>query len=196
MEEASNLKESRKYYLLKFSFIWTLIFSIAGIVIHYFSSESPNILNIITGFFSSDYVNWFANFANFADAAVYPTSKDFIYALFGEWYYFFYTGGLISIIWALITLLFNLIFKGHSAKNLESKQINSEASSSSHEGNSDLDDWINAGIRLLSENNLEEAEMIYEQAKRAYNPAEDKNQKIYRRILDFYHEIIEKRNSS
>jgi hypothetical protein len=217
MEEVANSgKEGVKLhvpYSLRFGLIWTLFFMIVGILMVYFSRDMASIGDIFKTFFTSDYIAWFKSFGSFSNVTVYPTTTDFIFALLGKWYYFFITGGFLSIIWGLLSWIINLefIFKKKEKIALAPQVVQAppriqeevrtdippipeqKPTFSSNPG--ELDSWLDEGFRLLAEKNLEEAELIYEQARRAYNPQADSNQKLYKRLLDFYTEIVAERDS-
>ncbi len=190
-------------YVLRFSIIWTLFFVIVGVLIQYLSLPNQIFSEVLVAFFTTNYVAWFASFGNFTNVTLYPAAMDFVYSLIGHWYYFFYTGGLISLIWGFLSWLihFEFVFK-KSDKPIE-KEIAPvviekvvEQPVFIYKGQRyELEEWIDQGLKFLSERNLSEAELIYNQARRAYNPQRDPDQKVYKRILDFYSEIMEEKSS-
>lgn len=197
-------------YILRFSIIWTLFFVIVGVLIQYLSVPNQLLSEAIAGFFTTNYVAWFASFGNFTNVTLYPTAMDFVYSLIGHWYYFFYTGGLLSLIWGFLSWLIHLefVFKKNE-KSPESTPVvkplivpqkvePSRFASAIKEkinGSLPIEDWIDQGLLMLSQKNMAEAELIYNEVKRAYDPQEDYNQRIYKRILDFYYEILDEKSS-
>jgi hypothetical protein len=52
-----------------------------------------------------------------------------------------------------------------------------------------ISDWLNLGARALSENDLEEANLLYHYLKKEYEPMHDSTKHLYKKILDFYQEL-------
>jgi len=90
-------------YNLRYALAWTCFFIVIGIVIQSIQSGTF----VFSKFFASNYAGWFRSFGNFVSMRVYSSPSELIYAILGQWYYFFYTGGLISVLWALIMSLVN-----------------------------------------------------------------------------------------
>lgn len=203
-------------YVLRFGIIWTAFFAIIGIGIQYFSVQDARLLDVIRGFFAANFLAWLQSFGNFSDVTIYATSKDFIYSLLGKWYYFLYTGGLLSLIWGLLSWIvhFEFVFKRKEKlppiiqvvqpENVQpvlqtvSEPIQEKVPETFvYKGQRyELEEWVDEGLRLLAEKNIKEAELVYNQARRAYDPIKDPGQKVYKRILDFYTELVEEKNSS
>jgi hypothetical protein len=196
-------------YILRFSIIWTLFFVIVGVLIQFLSVPNQIFGEVLKNFFTTNYIDWFASFGNFTNVTIYPTALDFVYSLIGHWYYFFYTGGLLSLIWGFLSWIihFEFVFK-KKEKTQESPAVvkplivpqkvdPSRFVSPVKEkinGSLPIEDWIDQGLLLLSQRNIQEAELIYNEVKRAYDPKEDYNQRIYKRILDFYYEIMDEKS--
>ncbi len=53
-----------------------------------------------------------------------------------------------------------------------------------------IDEWLHEGLLLLSEGNLSEAELIYNQIRREYDSREDSNKDLYSRVKDLYDQIL------
>lgn len=84
--------------LFRTSFVWTAFFAIIGVAIQ--SIQAGQF--VFADFFSSNYVEWFRGFGNFVQITSYSGTWDFISSVMSHWYYFFYTGGLISLIWSIL----------------------------------------------------------------------------------------------
>jgi len=88
---------------LRFSIIWTLFFIILGIIIQSIQANSF----VFKDFFISNYVVWFKSFGSFVNFQEYVSSMAFFKSIVISWYYFFYTGGLISLLWGLLDWIIN-----------------------------------------------------------------------------------------
>ena len=53
-----------------------------------------------------------------------------------------------------------------------------------------ISDWLNMGVRAIAEQNLEEANLIYDFIKKEYDPMHDPTKHLYKKILDFYQEMM------
>ena len=83
---------------IKYPLLWTVFFSIIGVA-------QESIINkalILSNFFTSRYIAWFSAFGNFAE--VYNTLgvNELIMTILRTWYYFFITGGIISLLWGIL----------------------------------------------------------------------------------------------
>ena len=90
-------------YNLRYALGWSIFFALIGIVIQSIQAGAF----VFKDFFIGNYADWFRSFGTFTSTRAYNTPLDLIYAIMGEWYYFLYTGGLISILWTLIKGLIN-----------------------------------------------------------------------------------------
>jgi len=113
-EVSLKLKEERskhRDYLmpkkLRFPLLWTIFFVIVGLIQRSIIEKKI----AIAEFFTSNYVNWFSKFGNFIMQYSYIDRKEIIYSILSEWYYFFITGGLLSILWAILYLMINIKVK-------------------------------------------------------------------------------------
>lgn len=195
-------------YNLRFALIWTLFFVIAGIVIQSMQAQ----IFLWKEFFTTNYVQWFRSFGSFADMTIYATTLDFVTDLMAHWYYFFYTGGLISLIWAILSWIihFELVVNKPSFSQSKSQQFQQpqniinvpavpvqqpivESLKVSSMNQTKIEEWLGVGLLMLSEGNVYEAELIYEQISRAYDANRDIDHNTYKRILDFYYEINERK---
>ena len=94
-EEKSRFSIPKK---LRFPLIWTIFFIIIGITIQSIKSSDF----VFFSFFGSNYIEWFRSLGHFTDITYYESYEIFVKNLASGWYYFFYTGGLLSLIWAFI----------------------------------------------------------------------------------------------
>lgn len=90
--------------------VFTLFFVIIGIAIQSFKLGSFSFLSSLKFFFITDYVPWFNSLGNFVNPTFYTSAENVLQSLLSNWYYFFYTGGLLSLIWALLSWIFGLTF--------------------------------------------------------------------------------------
>jgi hypothetical protein len=110
-EQKSFLEEDKKETVLRleippalrFSIIWTLFFIIIGIVIQSIQANSV----AFKDFFISNYVNWFKSFGSFVNFQEYTGGMDIFKSVIISWYYFFYTGGFIALIWWILNWIIN-----------------------------------------------------------------------------------------
>ncbi len=207
-------------FALRFAIIWTLFFIIIGIGIQYYQSMSPTLqprsfIDISGSFFGTEYAGWFRSFGSFVNVTEYESGMQVFTSIMGQWYYFFYTGGLLALIWGLISWIVNIeiVFsrrrklpnippqnqpsKPQIQKVVVEKQVPVpvyiEKPRPMLPPQKEIEVWLEEGLFLLSEGRVYEAESMYEQIKRYYNPDQDNNQQTYKRILDFYYEIMERR---
>jgi uncharacterized membrane protein len=203
-------------YSLRFGLIWTLFFVIIGIVIQSIQQG----YFVFGEFFTTNYADWFRSFGTFTDITIYPTGLDVLYAILRHWYYFFVTGGYLSVLWGIISLIIHweVVFKKVEKQPAPEKpqprplpvippkvEKKSEPEKSRPEeeirpfiparpiSQDELYDWLDEGYLFLAEKNLRKAEIIYEQLRRAYDYTQDSGRIMYRRILDFFDEIMMER---
>jgi len=230
----SQKKKRRRFFLpysLRFAIIWTLFFIIIGIVLQSIKADKL----ILQDFFVENFIQWFKDFGTFTDPATYPDINSILLAIIGKWYYFFYTGGLLSLIWAILSWIFHSraidkeeeysqqrtqkednkveeknqletqkkiqdsIKSKVEAENLPTIVISEKVktfpnqleqiNNSSPLLENKISEWLDAGLLLLSEGNLAEAELVYDQISRQYNALDNRDPLTYKRILDFYYEL-------
>jgi len=90
-------------FALRFSIIWTLFFIILGVAIQSIQASSF----VFRDFFISNYATWFKSFGSFVNVIGFDSGLDFFKQMIGHRYYFFYTGGLIALIWGILDWLIN-----------------------------------------------------------------------------------------
>jgi len=129
-----NEKPSIKFHIpvrLRTSLIWIVFFAILGIIVQ--SIQRGEF--VFFSFFGSNYVDWFRSFGSFSSRIAYTSASNLLLSIFRQWYYFFYTGGLISFIWELVVSLMNSEFKvaeislKKKPKQADNKDITIEESS-------------------------------------------------------------------
>ncbi len=215
-ENSSQIIKPRTSFGLRFALIWVVFFAIAGMVLQSIQAG----VFVFGDFFGTNYINWFKSFGSFSNTVIYPSAQDFIFSMLIQWYYFFFTGGLISLIWAILSWIIHFATKKKTSstevmpiqplvqssiqyepqtqvakdatkedateKPAEIKRIESVTQTK-------IEEWLEMGLLLLSEGNIESAELIYEQISRAYDIDKDISHETYKRILDFYYELKQKK---
>ena len=109
VQEQPKPKRSIKFYIpakLRVALAWVIFFAIIGIIIQ--SIQQGRF--VFFKFFGSNYVAWFKSFGSFVNSTNYTSVRQLFSAIFREWYYFFYTGGLISLLWGIVTSVVNSEF--------------------------------------------------------------------------------------
>jgi hypothetical protein len=86
-------------YALRFPIAWTIFFSLTGILTQ--SIQEGQFVFI--DFFGKNYADWLMTLNPF----LYASPEALIFSILGGWYYFFYTGGLVALIWKLLVILVN-----------------------------------------------------------------------------------------
>jgi hypothetical protein len=95
-------KKHHKFFLPKaftFPLSWTLFFAIVGIIIQSIVAHRF----VFIEFFGSNFVNWLYSFKLFTDTTQYANINDLILTFVKTWYYFAFAGGLLSLIWVVIS---------------------------------------------------------------------------------------------
>jgi len=188
-------------WVIRFALIWTIFFAIVGIFIQFSKSTAGFVW---TNFFNSNYLEWFSSFGHFTNPTYYPDLRSVVFSILGSWYYFFYTGGLLALIWELLSLLIHAEFSVKkrtiivpseeseksftqeslvqgSSKHLFSHKIEKE----------EIQEWLDEAWVLLSEEKIREARAIYKQIKRYYQPSKDLDRVLYTSIINLYKAILE-----
>jgi hypothetical protein len=119
-EKRSEVYSEKKFrisiaYPLRMPLIFTLFFAIIGIIIQSMQSGSLHVLS----FFFSNYSAWFLSLGNFVEPALYDSVESVLRGLLSGWYYFFFTGGLLSLLWALLEWLFSLEIKSKTESKMK-----------------------------------------------------------------------------
>jgi hypothetical protein len=192
---------------LRLSIIWTIFFSIIGLVFEYIKGNFN-----FSSFFVTNYLQWFRDFGilfnNSSLQQILPSSITIYQPVLNGWYYFFITGGLIALLWGIIAWIINLefAFRRNSFKKpalevakpfLKEQKVEANETTlkekQKEENIEKINEWLTEGLRFLSEGNLEEAELIYNNIKQEYDAEEDAYGVLQRRIVSFYEEIISER---
>ena len=103
-ESAEKIEKSRRgihAYIppeFRFPFAWTVFFAVFGIALQSIKGKSF----VFIDFFGKNYIAWFNNFGNFSSTYQVSGMNEVLKLIANDWYYFFFTGGIIAILWALI----------------------------------------------------------------------------------------------
>lgn len=184
-------------YQFRWPLLWTLFFAILGLVIQIVNKQVvwPNLWD----FFGKNFIDFFRIFGNFTNAVTYPTEMDVIRALVGNWYYFFYTGGLISLIWTTLSSIINfeldvtkkIKYKDSPSKEELQKMEEAQAKSKQEtEIRKKLEMLIMRCENFVNIGNKEEARKTYEEIKLIYTPDLDEEKKYFTKILAVYNKIV------
>ncbi len=181
-------------FTLRFGLIWTVVFAILGIAIQSIQASGFVFLN----FFFSNYFDWFRSFGSFVQTTEYNSAMEVFKTIMAQWYYFFYTGGLVSLIWGLVSWIVHMeiVVKRKIGADIiprDFKMVPISEQESIQEHKEKIEEWLEEGLRILAEGNLDEAELIYNSIKKEYDKDKDPERRTYKRILDFYIEIVSDR---
>lgn len=102
--ELNKRKEKSRFsipYKLRWPIVWILFFSIVGIIQQ--SIEGKKV--IFGNFFWRNYIEWFNSFGNFVGVYQISGWQGLGLTFLTSWYYLFFTGGLISLLIAIISFI-------------------------------------------------------------------------------------------
>jgi hypothetical protein len=170
--------------------IWILFFSIIGIVIQYLEIKSFLFPQIITNFFTVNYIAWFASLGNLTTPNFYASQQDLLFGLLNYWYYFLITGGILALIWGILSWLIHLEFHFKFASK-EEKIAKDQLKQSTQMTR--MNQLVAEGMKALAENNQKQAEAIYLQAKQEYKQELDPLGESYNSLVNLYKEILKNR---
>lgn len=209
MEEESP-KKSRFYlgipWALRFSLIWIIFFGAIGVFIQYSKFGTGFFWG---DFFTSNYLDWFADFGHFTDPTYYSDIQSVFFSILSSWYYFFYTGGLLAFIWELIAWIIHLEIRPNQASpdNLEQeKKLNKSRRIEKIKevkikeekvfftrkvDREDIEEWLDEAWLLISEGKVTEAEALYNQIRRYYDSSKDPERLLRASIMDLYLALVE-----
>jgi len=114
MEEPKKRWWKELLWELKWILIWMGLFVIIGIIIQ--SLREGRFVFI--DFFWANYKAWLSSFGNLTQFTQYASYNDVLKQILADWYYLFYSGGLISLVWGLLSF----IFKSFNKKRIEAKR--------------------------------------------------------------------------
>jgi len=195
---------------LKFSLAWTLLFAFLGIAVQLITRELT--LSNFYNFFGSNYLDWFRSFGSFTNPQLYSSMEDLLIAIVSKWYYFFFTGGLISLIWAVLSWIINFELEvTKKVRDTEAeKQIRLAKESEEEEKMrkiqeqeawagvmrdaekiKELEMLLMKGENFVKLKNLKEARETYLEIRAKYEPSLDKDKKLFQRILKFYNSLAQ-----
>lgn len=193
-EEAFSGKKTKARFRFpqqwRFPLIWILFFSIMGIIIQSFQAHGF----VFTDFFGINYIDWFRSFGSFVDPTAYATPQDLLYSIMAEWYYFFYTGGLVALIWEILAWIIHsevrLTGKRKKPKIQPKEQkIIPKPAQQKKQSVHRINALLFQGKKLLLEGKKSDAINIYEEIQGLYDPKQDLDKKQYNAILEFYNKI-------
>jgi hypothetical protein len=208
MSEIESPKK-RAFYVgiprgLRFSLIWTIFFAVVGLFIEYSKLGASFIW---TNFFTSSYFQWFSSFGHFTDSTVYPDLQSIVLSILGSWYYFFYTGGLLALIWEVISWIVHFEVRPKEKNDynysLEQEELMVREPGKQEEikenkllflrkvDRGDIEDWLDEAWLLISEGKVQEAEALYNQIRRYYSPSKDPEKFLHASIMDLYLALVE-----
>jgi hypothetical protein len=106
LEEEGDLMEEQKHSFwkallwdLKWVLAWIGLFAVAGIVVQSLRAG----IFVFLDFFGSNFKLWLSSFGNFVNPTQYSTSQELVSMIARDWYYFLYAGGLLSLIWGILS---------------------------------------------------------------------------------------------
>lgn len=182
-------------YSLRFAIVWTLFFAIIGITLQIAQSQTVAVLDSIKNFFGQNYIYWIKSFGSFVQITEYNSGMEVFSSIMASWYYFLYTGGLLALIWGVISWIINIEVVIKKRKQQPSQnQLKIQTYGDKEQEISEVDSLIGKGIIFLSEDKVFAAEQIYIQLKNAHDADKNKNPQEYKKILDFYYAIQEKKS--
>jgi hypothetical protein len=103
---------------LKMPLIFTIFFAVVGISIKSISAGEL----VFFDFFVGDYSEWFKSFGGFTERIKTAGAEEFFFSLLKSWYYFFYTGGLLSLVWGFLSWLLHLEWAFSDSNKYESSE--------------------------------------------------------------------------
>jgi hypothetical protein len=176
--------------------LWTIFFAIVGVVIQVVNKEIiwPNIQD----FFWTNFIDFFRMFGSVTDVVAYPDEMSVLRAIAGKWYYFCYTGGLVALLWTILSsiIYFELDITKNVKKNYgPSKEELAKMKEAEEKAQADLDTkkklemLIMKGENFLNLGNKKDAAKTYQEIKLIYSPAMDEDKKYFRKILEIYNRI-------
>jgi len=183
---------------LRFPLVWTLFFIIIGIIIQSIKQGSFVFLD----FFAKNHIQWFRSFGNFTDVTQYESAQALLQSIMLQWYYFFYTGGLISLLWAILSLIIGL-GKSEDEEESENQEVVNEAKKEIEEeqkitsGKKEnpeektIEALINQAQMYIDSRDINEAKIIYQKIQSEYDASKDSDKKQYNLIMGIYDQILE-----
>lgn len=166
---------------LQFSIIWVIFFTIIGIVLQALNDKKFILAEAIQKFFITNYIGWFNSLGNFTSSTTYPSYEAMFQLILSNWYYFFLTGGVVALIWGIISWIIHweiIIIKPSENKEDLDEHLTK------------INQLLAEGMKYLFENNIVRAEAIYITLKGLYDSSRDPGQVYYNKILDFYRDLI------
>ena len=107
MEEPGKRWWKELLWELKWILAWIVLFATAGIIIQSIREGKF----VFIDFFWANYKAWLNSLGRFAQFTQYSSYNDLLKQILADWYYFFYSGGLISLVWGFLSFLFKTLNK-------------------------------------------------------------------------------------
>ncbi len=95
----------RLIWEIKWVFLWVLAFAVAGIIVQ--SARAGGFVFI--DFFGGNFIEWINSFSNFSGSVEVTSYEALKEIILRDWYYFLYSGGLISLAWSIVGFGFKLM---------------------------------------------------------------------------------------
>ena len=197
---------------LRFALIWTIFFSIIGITLQYYESKIFIFPDSIYSFFTTTFAEWVRSFGSFSALNFYESDLGLFYPILGKWYYFFYFGGLLALVWGLLSWIIHaeiaITHKSKKSVNYSPQTPNLNqpptlrqeekiipAPKVSVKTDQKTEDLLQKAVFLLSQGKLIESEQVYSEIRKEYKPFLDPSKELYHRIKSFYDALINGRNN-
>ena len=97
----------------RFPLIWTFFFAVVGIIVQSIKDKSL----VFIDFFGKNYLAWFDSFGDFSSAYQVSGADEILRMIGMSWYYFLFTGGLVSLIWEFVYWIAHTEMKSPTEKN-------------------------------------------------------------------------------
>jgi hypothetical protein len=178
-------KKSSVPFPVKFSFVWVIFFIIVGFVLNWIRIGELD----FNGFFVEGYKDWFNFFLNF-NTVLETYGKTEVISFFSiYWSYFFITGGLIALLWSLIS--WALKMEKHDETSSREIFVIKETTIEK-DLHQEIERMLDEGKKLLASGRLKEAEDVYNEMRKRYNSSKTFDKVLYARIGDFYKDLVRK----
>jgi hypothetical protein len=152
---------------IRFSLGWTLLSIVIGIVSQSINSK-PQAYYL---FFSTYLQDWFNSLLSL-ESREFTDNISLLSFLFGEWYYFFFLGGILSFIFSII--FFFVYYK----RPILPKPV------------SPIFSILSQGEIFLSHFEIKKARDTYLKLKEIYTKDQDKDRSQYNAIMSFYNRLV------
>jgi hypothetical protein len=114
MEEPRKNWLKELFWEIKWILAWVFLFAVVGIIVQSLRAGQF----VFIDFFWANYNVWLASFGNFSSLIQITSYPELFGNMINDWYYFLYTGGLLSLIWGILSFIFRKL----NRKRIESKR--------------------------------------------------------------------------